>query len=178
MNPRELLTAFDRYLTEHELRFEAIVIGGTALNLLGVVSRPTKDCEFLYPKIPEEIARASRAFAAQIRGADVVQHDWLNNGPATLVDHLPFGWQERVQDAFDGVALHLRCLGRQDLLCAKLFALCDRGIDLDDCVALAPSPEELVAVQVWLEPQDGNPHWPAHVQNTLADVARRLGYAI
>ena len=101
-----------------------------------------------------------------------------SNGPATLVDHLPSGWKERVQDAFDGVALHLRCLGRQDLLCAKLFALCDRGIDLDDCVALAPSPEELVAVQVWLEPQDGHPHWPAHVQNTLADVARRLGYAI
>ena len=101
-----------------------------------------------------------------------------SNGPATLVDHLPSGWKERVQDAFDGVALHLRCLGRQDFLCAKLFALCDRSIDLDDCVALAPSPEELVAVQAWLEPQDGNPHWPAHVQNTLADVARRLGYAI
>ena len=67
MNPRELLAAFDRYLAVQGLRFEAVVIGGTALNLLGVVSRPTKDCDILCPKIPEEIAVASRAFAAKVR---------------------------------------------------------------------------------------------------------------
>jgi len=178
MHPRELLTEFDRYLRERGLRFNAIVVGGTALNLLGVVSRPTKDCDILYPRIPEEIAQASRAFAAQIRAVEMLQDDWLNNGPATLIEHLPLGWQERVLTVFAGEALHLRCLGRQDLLCAKLFALCDRGIDFDDCIALAPSPVELAAVRVWLEPQDGNLEWPEHVRNTLADVARRLGHAI
>jgi hypothetical protein len=142
------------------------------------VSRPTKDCDILYPKIPEEIAVASRAFAAQVRTVEALQDEWLNNGPADLAAHLPLGWQERLRDAFTGVALYLRCLGRQDLLCAKLFALCDRGIDLADCIALAPNQAELNAVLVWLETQDGNPHWPPHVRDTLADVGKRLGHAL
>jgi hypothetical protein len=33
MTPRETLAAFDRYLTERGLRFEAVVIGGAALSL-------------------------------------------------------------------------------------------------------------------------------------------------
>jgi hypothetical protein len=39
MFPRETLSAFDRYLAGHALRFSGIVIGGTALNLLGIVLR-------------------------------------------------------------------------------------------------------------------------------------------
>jgi hypothetical protein len=61
---------------------------------------------------------------------------------------------------------------------SKLFALCDRGLDLPDCLALAlaPTPAELAEAAAWLEPQDLNPHWPAHVRTTLADLARRLGH--
>jgi hypothetical protein len=92
VRPRELLTAFDRYLTDRGLRLEAVVIGGAALNLL--------------------------------------------------------------------------------------WALCDRGLDLADCVALAPTADELAGILPWLEQQDANPDWPAHVRATLADVARRLGHAV
>src|SRR5689334_2548541 len=67
----------------------------------------------------------------------------LNNGPSSLVDILPDGWQQRVQLVFSGKALILRCLGRTDFLMSKLFALCDRGIDIGDCVAMAPTAEEL-----------------------------------
>ncbi len=88
------------------------------------------------------------------------------------------GWQERLEDVFDGSALHLRCLGRHDLLCAKLFALCDRGIDLDDCIALAPTSNELENVLTWLHLQDANPDWPEHVRNTIADVAKRISHGV
>lgn len=70
----------------------------------------------------------------------------------------------------------LRALHRSDLLKSKLFALCDRGLDLPDCIALAPTPQELAEANTWLEPQDLNPHWPAHVRATLEDLARRLGH--
>ena len=50
MKPRETLAAFDRYLAARDLRLEAVVIGGAALNLLGVVARPTKDCDILSPR--------------------------------------------------------------------------------------------------------------------------------
>ena len=43
-HPRETLEAFDRFLADRTLRPDAVVIGGAALNLLGVISRPTKDC--------------------------------------------------------------------------------------------------------------------------------------
>jgi hypothetical protein len=30
----------------------------------------------------------------------------------------------------------------------------------------------------WLEQQDGNEQWPAHVRATVADLARRLGHGV
>jgi hypothetical protein len=132
-----------------------------------------------FSKIPQEIHVAAPAFAVEIRATgEILQDDWLNNGPASLADHLSTGWQERLEDIFDGSALHLRCLGRHDFLCAKLFALGDRGIDLDDCIALAPTCDELENVLTWLQLQDANPDWPAHVCTTIADVAKRISHGV
>jgi hypothetical protein len=91
---------------------------------------------------------------------------------------LPTGWQQRLQPAFEGRALILRTLGRSDLLKTKLFALCDRGTDLPDCVALAPTAAELDEAMPWLAEQDANTEWPEHVRATLADLKRRLGHGV
>jgi hypothetical protein len=74
-------------------------------------------------EIPEEIAKASKTFALEVRanGGDLGD-EWLNNGPASLQTQLPLGWENRLQIAFSGRAIHLRTLAREDLLCAKLFA--------------------------------------------------------
>jgi len=179
MDTYELLVSFDRYLAKRHLNFEAVAIGGAALNLLDVVSRLTKDCDILYPEIPRDIAEASRAFATEVRArGDTLQNDWLNNGPASLANQLLPQWQERLQALFSGNVIRLRSPCRVDLLCAKLFALCDRGIDLGDCIALAPTTDELAKVLSWLELQDANPDWPAHVRATLVDLRRRLGHGI
>lgn len=135
MKPRQTLAAFDGFLAGRGLRLDAVVVGGAALELLGLISRPTRDCGVLPP-----------------------------------------GWEQRTQSAFSGAALELRALGRLDLLRTKLFALCDRGTDLGDCVALAPSVVEIEEVRTWVEQQDGNPEWPGHVGNVLGDLARRLGH--
>jgi hypothetical protein len=179
MNTLEILKLFDQHLAKSGLRLDAVVIGGAALNLLGVVSRFTKDCDILYPEIPKDVADASRVFAAEVRHTgEILQDDWLNNGPASLAGHLRPQWQERLQTVFTGAAIHLRCPGRSDFLCAKLFALCDRGIDLGDCLALAPTAEELSHILPWLAELDANPDWPAHVRSTLADLGRRLGHGV
>ena len=39
---------------------------------------------------------------------------------------------------FEGDAIVFHTLGRSDLLRSKVFALCDRGVDLSDCNAMAP----------------------------------------
>ena len=179
MRPRETIERFDRFLAEQGLRFEAIVVGGAALGLLGVVSRQTRDCDVLQPRVPEDIRAAAARFAARERAAGRdLQDDWLNDGPASLADVLPEGWQQRLQLVFRGQALVLHTLGRPDLLKAKLFALCDRATDLPDCVALAPTPEEFEEARPWLNEQDAHPEWTAHVDQVLADLARRLGHGL
>ncbi len=179
MRPKETIAAFDSFLAERELSLNAVVIGGAALGLLGVVPRQTRDCDILHPKLPKAIQGAANEFAEmRRREGDLLADDWLNNGPSSLADVLPSGWADRLQFAYEGKSIILHCLGRMDLLRSKLFALCDRGIDLKDCIALAPTVAELDEIRPWLEDQDGNPDWPAHARATLDDLRGRLGYGV
>jgi len=50
MWPIETIQAFDLFLLDRGLRFDGVVIGGAALSLLGIVSRPAKDVDILVPK--------------------------------------------------------------------------------------------------------------------------------
>src|SRR5690242_17747409 len=128
MQPVETVRLFDSFLYERGIQLEAVVIGGAALALLGVTSRQTRDCEILHPELSQRIHNAARDFAAMRRAqGDALSDDWLNNGPASLADALTPGWMDRLQPAFQGRAITLHSLGRIDLLCSKLFALCDRG---------------------------------------------------
>jgi hypothetical protein len=113
-------------------------------SVLRVIDRPTKDVDVMHPQLPGVVADAARAFAAAERKSGVMLSDeWLNNGPQSLATILPVGWEGRLQPAFAGRAITLATLGRADLLKTKLFALSDRGTDILDCVALAPSATEL-----------------------------------
>ena len=95
-----------------------------------------------------------------------------------LGDVLPTGWRVRVERIFEGQSLVLSTLGRPDLLKSKLFALCDRGTDMADCIALAPTDEELAECLPWLEFQDANELWPAHARSTATELARRLDHGV
>jgi hypothetical protein len=179
MLPRPTIEAFDHHLGALGLRLEAVVIGGSALALLGVTTRQTRDFDILHPELPAAITGAARAFAREQRrlGIELID-DWLNNGPMQLGEVLPKGWQLRVHLAFEGRALVLNTLGRADLLKTKLFALCDRGTDLPDCIALAPTADEIAEAMPWPAEQDANPDWPAHVRSTVADLQRRLSHGV
>jgi hypothetical protein len=175
MDPRSTLQTFDAYLFERRLELEAVVIGGAALALLGVVSRPTKDCDVLAPPLTSALRVAAREFAEATRAQGLeLDDEWLNNGPSQLASVLPTGWKSRLQPLFTGRAIRLQTLDRLDLLRSKIFALCDRGLDLADCVALHPSEQEVSAIREWLEYQDANPDWPAHVAAVLRDLDSRL----
>jgi len=179
MRPVETIARFDAFLAAQGLRLQAIVVGGAALGLLGVISRETRDCDVIEPALPQELLAAARRFAAEARSrGEILKDDWLNNGPASLTSVLPAGWRDRLQPAFQGKAIRLQTLAREDLLKTKLFALCDRGLDIPDCIAMKPTADELAESVAWLERQDLNPDWPAHVRSTLADLGRRLGHGV
>jgi hypothetical protein len=179
MNPSTTIPDFDIFLAKRGLLLDAVVTGGTALALLGVISRETRDCDLIEPELASDLIEAAQSFASERRSrGEILRDDWLNNGPASLGPLLPTGWRERLQVIYQGQAIRLWSLGRSDLLKVKLWALCDRGLDLSDCLALRPDPGELVQAETWIASQDINPDWPAHVRGTLEDLARRLGHGL
>jgi hypothetical protein len=179
MRPKDTIQDFNAFLAARNVRFTAIAIGGSALAILGVISRETRDFDILDPQIPQNIQSIAIEFALeQTRKGSVLREDWLNNGPASLVPTLPPGWRARLVQLFAGDGLELTTLGRSDFLCTKLFALCDRGTDFQDCLALKPTKEELISCLEWVRNQDENADWPKHVTTMFKTVAKELGYGL
>ena len=171
MITKDILDGYNKFLEDRGLALNAIIVGGTALNLLGYISRQTRDVDIIAPELSEALKLSSEEFAQTI---PTLWSDWLNNGPSSLVDILPTGWETRLQDSYIGTALRLQTLGRSDLLKTKLFAYCDRGTDLSDCLAMNPSPEELEDALLWVVLQDANPLWPEHVQASFNVLTQQL----
>jgi len=173
MDVAETIKAFDMFLSDRKLKFEAVVIGGVALNLLGVVSRETRDCDILDPKIPENIIEAAAEF---VKSNPTLDSKWLNNGPDSLKKNLPRDWNKRLQILFQGRAILFHTLAREDLLKTKVFAYCDRSVDLSDCIALMPTKNELHQALTWVQKQDTNTGWADHVKTQIQELAKRIGH--
>jgi hypothetical protein len=168
---KSFLDKFDKFLLTKNLKFEAIAIGATPLILMDVISRRTRDVDFIDPKIPKNILDASIEFSHLY---DDLRDDWFNNGPISIIENLTVGWRNRIIKIFTGEALNIYTLGRMDLLKTKLFAYCDRAKDFDDCIALAPTESELFEAIDWVKDQDINPDWPKHVEEAFSDLKSRL----
>jgi hypothetical protein len=136
----------------------------------------------LDPQIPESILSAARVFAAA-RG---LGSEWFNSRAHDFVGVpgcLPDGWRERLRWAYQGQALRLRTLARQDLLCTKLVALVDRGVDFEDCVALRPTRAELEQAWPFVAQYEGNAdsrevYWLLLARKYLTRLAQELGYDV
>lgn len=66
LDARATIPAFDAYLAESGLKLRATVIGGAALQLMGVIARPTKDCDVLDPALSARIIEAADGFAFSV----------------------------------------------------------------------------------------------------------------
>ncbi len=171
MITKDILDAYDKFLEGRGLQLEAIIVGGTALNLLGYISRQTRDVDIIAPELSEALKLTSEEFSKTI---PTLWSNWLNNGPSSLVEILPTGWKTRLQDSYIGTALHLKTLGRSDLLKTKLFAYCDRGTVFSDCLAMKPTPAELDEARTWVVLQNANPLWPEHVRASFEVLTQQL----
>jgi len=175
MEVKSVISEFDSFLKGHNETFEATVIGAAALVLLDVVIRQTIDVDCLSPKIPERIAELAEEFRKSHPDLDLISN-WINNGPDSLLRELPPNWKESVVTLFEGEAIKFTTLGRIDLLKTKLFAYCDRGDDLKDCIAMKPSAIELDQCIEWVKDRDMNPDWPRHVIARFDLLKKKLGH--
>ena len=171
---REAIEKFDMYLMELDLNFEAVIIGGAALNIMDIISRQTKDVDFLDPDIPEEIKKASINFGINNPDLKLDANNWMNNGPKALTRDLPKEWRNDLQKIFEGRALRLWTLGRLNLLRTKLYAYADREIDYNDCMALNPTNEELDLCLDWVLAGDLSELWPERVEYIFNKLKKDL----
>lgn len=159
-----LLSALGEHLglTGHE--YDLIVIGGSALLALGLVSRSTRDVDVVALTgrtgleealpLPEPLSEACARVARDFGLPD----DWLNSAAAAdmLRLGLPDGFVKRLTRREYGPSLTVRYASRIDQIHFKLHATVDRGggKHFADLQALAPSQDELLIAARWTRTHD------------------------
>lgn len=153
------------------------VIGGGALLLLGLIERPTKDLDVVARLEARRLVRAEPFPADLVQAVEDVAsalglpHDWLNPGPASLVDlGLPEGFLDRATVQHRG-ALTLRIAARTDQIGFKLYAAVDQGPrskHFADLRRLDPRPEELAGAARWCVSHDPSEGFREMLRQALA----------
>lgn len=173
--------------------FAVVVLGGAALNLLGIVERATTDVDilaFATPRadgppeqhttqpppepLPEPLLRAAATVARDLH----LDPHWLNAGPALQWRAgLPSGLTHRVHWRQFG-ALWVGLVARYDLIFFKLFAAADSSgpasVHYQDLLALQPTRQELEHAGAWVRTQDASPEFATVLEQVLDHVRADL----
>lgn len=175
----DLLVALDEQLAATRDRFELVVIGGSALNALGLADRTTKDIDVVALRTDEGLVEAKPLPDSLVAARNRVARDfdvsegWLNAGPADLLRWgLPEGFIDRLTRRSYGSHLIVHFAGRVDQIHFKLYAAADQrgGRHEDDLRALEPTQDELVAAARWTRTQDPSEGFLQMLEEKLADL--------
>lgn len=184
------LDAVGQILQAEGFEFAIVVIGGAALQLLGVVQRTTRDVDVVAlgdppsanrpslsdpgDELPDPLLRA-REIVAEDFGLD---SDWLNLGPALQ-------WKQGLPPGFEGRvrwrryhSLTVGIADRRDLIAFKLYAAADSAgpssVHFQDLIALKPSTEEIDWAAGWVRTQDIAPEFRAVLTQAVDHVKHGL----
>lgn len=165
-----------------------VILGGTALILLGIVERGTSDVDLLAladpidrghggsPTIrpPEPLPRRLRDGVRRIARDFQLSENWMNVGlAAQWKTGLPEGLAERLEWRQFG-ALHVGLVSRYDLIFFKLYAAADspgtESVHFQDLVTLDPSDQELAEAEQWVRSQDPSPAFQSLLDQALEAV--------
>lgn len=172
-----ILGALGEQLQALGSRQEIVVIGGSALTALGLVSRATRDVDLVAIAEGRELRSANPLPEALMEARDRVARDfdldpnWLNAGPADLLKWgLPDGFINRIVIRRYGGALAVYFASRFDQIHFKLFAMVDQagGRHEADLRALLPSRQELIAAARWSMTQDPSPGYRMVLKEALS----------
>lgn len=184
------LSAVGELLAAEGVEVGIVVVGGMALNLLGLVNRTTTDVDVLAivqgqndvrgimlappEPLPEPLRRAIVRVARDFQ----LPEDWMN----TVVGlqwqtGLPPGLERRLHwRRYGGLTVGL--VDRYDLIFLKLYAAADNGgpssVHFQDLLALHPTEKELEAAGAWVREQDPTPAFSVIVQQVIAHARQRI----
>jgi hypothetical protein len=187
---RELLTAVGEHLAADGQSAAIVVVGGSALAMMGWVDRTTKDVDVIAqaggsaearprPLLPPEplpdalveaIGRVARDYG--------LPSDWMNTAAGMQwLTGLPDDFVEGLEWRRFG-ALDVGFAGRASLIALKLFAAVDQGsesVHFQDLVGLEPADGELDVAADWVARQDPAGHFGALVAEEVENVRSALG---
>lgn len=165
-----VFAALGELLAAEGMEFGIVVLGGAALNLLGIVERTTRDVDVLAitsstlgdgllsltppEPLPEPLKRAIGRVARDFR----LPEDWVDTTMGLqLQTGLPPGLERRIHwSRYGGLVVGL--VDRYDLIFFKLYAAADSGgpasVHYQDLIALRPSSTELQEAATWVRKQD------------------------
>jgi uncharacterized nucleotidyltransferase DUF6036 len=183
----QALHAVGQLLARRAQSAAIVVVGGTALNLLQVVVRATRDVDVIATATPRSDGPPSDVLppeplpkvlsdAIQTVARDLgLPSDWLNTTVgAQWKTGLPLGFASRVIWHADA-GLWVGVAGRLDLIYLKLYAAADdispASRHFTDLLALRPTADELAAARTWItETQDPSPTMAQALQAVTAHV--------
>lgn len=181
------LAAVGDLLTAEGKEIGIVVMGGTALNLLGLVKRTTQDVDVVALRepssteaelslrppdpLPESLIRAIQRVARDFGFPE----NWMNTAASLQwKDGLPPGLEDRLEWKKYG-GLHVGLVSRYDLIFFKLYAAVDSGpksVHYQDLLALRPSKEELQEAAAWVRTQDVSEGFQQMLDQALTQVAQ------
>jgi len=187
---REIRLALQRVgelLEARGLRFEIVIVGGAALNLLGIIERSTVDVDVIAmgegvrpmrlrepaDPLPRPLADAVATVARDMN----LPADWMNPRVAgQWALGVPEGFQARIRWETLG-GLEVGVSSRTDLIHLKLYAACDatgpQSRHFVDLMALSPTSGELAAAATWVVDQDAG--LASIVEEVIKHVRSRMG---
>lgn len=167
---------------------ELVCCGGASLNLMGWVARSTSDVDIICAarvdakgKVELQPGKPLPAqfsdLVAQVGRELGIKQDWLNFGPAPLVEFgLPAGLERRLKRKTFGRCLALHLVGRLDQIHLKIYATMDPKTRLEthlgDLLDLEPSETEARAAADWLLSRKTSPAF----RRKLKQVLERVGH--
>ena len=150
---------------------EVAICGGTALNLAGLLERPTQDVDVIAPaEWPEALQQAVSITARRFN----LKSDWMNLGPVDLfLMGLPTGYFQRCEHLSFEKNLTYLITSRLDQIHFKLYACVDRGgYHIDDLKHLCPSMDELLQAALWCFTHDVS----VEFRMIMVDFLKQMGW--
>jgi hypothetical protein len=165
--------------------YALLVCGGSALNLAGIIERPTRDVDVLglvkgtdcrtvtAEHLPAELIRAAEGVAMDLS----LPGDWLNDAALDVQRlGLPSGILKRAHRLEFGPCLTVFFIDRRDQVALKLYAAIHREKGqrhLKDLEAIEPTKAEMEAAAHWLLDRKTSAGFRAAVRS----ISAALGFA-
>ncbi len=164
--------------------FDVVVIGGGGLQLLGVITRPTRDLDLVAVRHEDTLVSVEAGLPAALGDAvDAVARvlsldpAWMNGGPSFVLRlGLPDGFLARCQRR-QYAALGVSLASRVDQIHLKLYAAADDrpdGKHHRDLQRLAPTEDELRQAAQWARSHDPSPGFATMVEGVFQSFGWRF----